>query len=288
MLIISIAVSIISSVFMLPYVFNLCSCRIVNNYRGEPVRNSMGICFVLDILFICSAILVYENFLGFKYYDKDIGVICIGTIAAAFGGIADDTSKDSVKGISGHIKALMEGKLTAGLLKAILGLLSSYIICLILGFTKYNLILNVLILSLCQNFINLLDTRPLRAIKSYMFFLLLSLPYGTYIYITVNLGILSMLPLYAVYERNEQCMMGDAGSNLLGIILGLSIISSRAISFRLVSLIFLCIVQLYAEKKSINSLLESNSILKYLDMLGRCKEFDKNKKRHCRGHINQE
>lgn len=249
----------------------------------------MGIFFVLDILLICSAILIFSNLSTSRYYyHKEIAAICVGILSAAFGGIVDDTSKDPVKGISGHITALFEGKLTAGMLKALLGLISSYLICLILGFEKYNLILNIFIFSLCQNFINLLDTRPLRAIKSYMLFLLPELLYIPYIYLCLNLGIFLMLPFYISYERNEQCMMGDTGSNVLGIILGLSVISSCPLSFRLAWLIFLCIVQLYAGKKSINKLIESSRILKYLDMLGRCKEFDKDKERYCKGYNNQE
>jgi UDP-N-acetylmuramyl pentapeptide phosphotransferase/UDP-N-acetylglucosamine-1-phosphate transferase len=76
--------------------------------------------------------------------------------------------------------------------------------------------------------------------------------------------------------------MGDTGSNTLGIILGLFMATSKYLLFKIMLLLFLIVVQLYAEFSSITRLIENSNLLNYLDMLGRDKNAsNKNKKGNC-------
>jgi UDP-N-acetylmuramyl pentapeptide phosphotransferase/UDP-N-acetylglucosamine-1-phosphate transferase len=148
--------------------------------------------------------------------------------------------------------------------------------------SKDYLLLSMALISMMQNFINLLDLRPLRAVKAYMGFSFIYLLFGQYlIYAGINSGILISLLFYSRYEASETCMMGDTGSNVLGVTLGILFASCDSIYLKTALLIFLISVQVYAEKKSISKLIERNRILCYIDMLGRPKEYDKNTEGDC-------
>lgn len=273
MLLATAVVSALSSRYILPRIIGFIANndKTVKNYRSKQVYNCGGLFLSFNLVIVCSFILCVNFFLFKTETDISILVLIIGTFSASLTGYIDDNSNDKVKGLSGHIKSLRNNILTSGIIKAFTGVLTSLIICFVCRYSGYNFLINFLIIPLSQNFINLLDLRPARAIKAYSAFSIMLLPFmfnnNIYLYALVSIAI--SLLFYMPHELNETLILGDTGSNLLGIILGIIIASINNLLPRIVLLIFFIIVQIYAERKSINLLIERHYVLKLIDMVGR-------------------
>jgi len=64
-------------------------------------------------------------------------------------------------------------------------------------------------------------------------------------------------------------MMGDAGSNVLGLLLGYLAAAFLPMTFRIGVLLFLIAIHLFTEKYSISSTIERVGVLRFFDQLGR-------------------
>ena len=64
-------------------------------------------------------------------------------------------------------------------------------------------------------------------------------------------------------------MMGDTGSNVLGISIGVLMALGYGIKVRLAWLVFLILMHLITEKFSLTKIIEKNRVLKFIDNLGR-------------------
>ncbi len=126
-------------------------------------------------------------------------------------------------------------------------------------------------MALFTNTLNLLDLRPGRCAKA---FLLL----GILIFISNIISIISIFPLgitltivivYISYDLKELCILGDTGSNILGITLGFYSALCYYASIKLIIIFALLIINIAAEKISITAIISKNRLLNYLDNLGR-------------------
>jgi hypothetical protein len=130
------------------------------NYRGNYIISSAGLFLSVNIILLCTASAAWSIISGGHYIiDKETTALIIGVYSSSFGGFIDDRANDSVKGITGHMKCLLKGKITSGSIKAAAGVSSSFIICLIFGYTGLNLLLSVALVFMMQNFINLMDLK---------------------------------------------------------------------------------------------------------------------------------
>src|SRR4029453_10710197 len=114
-----------------------------------------------------------------------------------------------------------------------------------------------LLVGLAANTLNHLDPRPGRALKAY---LLAEVP------LRAPLG---MAVLLLPYDLREMSMLGDAGSNALGAMLGLSSVSRFAGRGRWVAIGALAGLTVFGERRSLGSLIESTRGLREFDAFGR-------------------
>ena len=117
------------------------------------------------------------------------------------------------------------------------------------------------LVALAANVVNQLDTRPGRALKA---FLLGSLALGGR-----PRGALAVAVLLAPYDHREMTMLGDAGSNALGAVLGLESVRRLTGLRRTSAIAALAAVTLLGERRSLGDLLESTPGLRAFDALGR-------------------
>jgi UDP-GlcNAc:undecaprenyl-phosphate GlcNAc-1-phosphate transferase len=205
------------------------SGAVKENYLGREIPVSAGISFPLVTL---GAYLIY-GIAG--SYDWGFHIFLMGIMSISFLGFIDDMlGKRDVTGFKGHFKALFKGRLTTGGLKALAGGLIAFYLALnnpsaINNISVGEIILDTLIIALFTNLLNLLDLRPGRAIKGFLFFLLLIAILGL-----GDIDWLLLAPLlgavlyYLLIDLRAGAMMGDAGSNVLGLTLG-----------------YLCVISLY-------------------------------------------
>ncbi|MDI3310205.1 MAG: UDP-N-acetylmuramyl pentapeptide phosphotransferase, partial [Thermoanaerobacterium sp.] len=131
------------------------------NYKKILIPVCGGIAFVPTI-FITAII---SKFIGFS--DDMIQIFLVSIILMSYVGLIDDLLGDrSVTGLKGHIKSLLNMKLTTGGLKAVVGIIVSFYISINISNRLADIIVNTLLISLFTNFLNLLDLRPGRACKA--------------------------------------------------------------------------------------------------------------------------
>jgi UDP-N-acetylmuramyl pentapeptide phosphotransferase/UDP-N-acetylglucosamine-1-phosphate transferase len=238
---------------------------IKENYKGELIPNAMGIIYVLNVLIIALLLVMFTASNNYV----EIFVFILGILTMGFIGLLDDFIGDNfVKGFKGHIKMLLSLKLTTGGLKAVLGGIVSILISSLISIDFINFLINTLIISLFTNFINLMDLRPGRAIKVFMIFSLPSLFYVSRIYKIILVCFIGASLAYFPYDIKGRSMLGDIGSNCLGIILGI-IATSYTMYIKILLVVFLGLANLYSEKHSITKFIGKNKLLNFLDELGR-------------------
>jgi hypothetical protein len=165
--------------------------------------------------------------------------------AAAAAGLADDLWSGPERGFRAHLRA---GR-TTGVLK-----LTAIPLAGLLATRKVS---GALLVGLAANFLNQLDTRPGRALKAY---LVGAAAVGAPLKVAVLL-----LP----YDLRERTMLGDAGSNALGALLGLRSVSRLTGRGRWLAIGALAGLTILGERRSLGELIERTPVLSQLDRLGR-------------------
>lgn len=236
------------------------------NYKNEMIPIGAGLVFIPIVTFL--------SFISLLLMSKDqyisSMIFLVGTLAMGFVGFIDDMLGDrNVTGIKGHFREFFKGSLTTGTFKALYGGFTSLMISFILSSTVFDIFMNTIIISLFTNTINLLDLRPGRATKGYLMFSLILLVSPSIGNIRLLLyGLTGSVVAYIPYDLKAKSMMGDVGSNILGISLGIVCVTSSSY-IRIVFLIFLVLFHIYTEKYSLTDAIQGNKFLKYLDDIGR-------------------
>lgn len=235
------------------------------NYRGQDIPVSAGISFPFTVMVILFGYTVC------KWYDETYLLFMLGLTAIALLGFIDDMlgQRDTL-GFRGHFSALFKGRLTTGGLKALGGGFIALFIAVNVSSTWTDMILNTLLIAFFTNMLNLMDLRPGRAIKAYLVFLavLVVLSYGNVNWMIIT-PLLGAVLAYFPYDLKARAMMGDAGSNVLGLALGVLAAQSLSLTVRAGMLLFLIAVHVYAEKYSLTATIEKVGFLRMIDNMGR-------------------
>jgi glycosyltransferase involved in cell wall biosynthesis len=160
-------------------------------------------------------------------------------------GLADDLWSGPERGFRAHLRA----RRTTGVLK-------------LAGIPLYALartrsVSAALLVGLAANALNQVDTRPGRALKVY---LACAIPLRAPVRIAV---------LLAPYDLREMAMLGDAGSNALGALLGLHSVDRFTGRGRWLALGALAGLTAFGEHTSLGSIIERTPLLRRVDEWGR-------------------
>ena len=117
------------------------------------------------------------------------------------------------------------------------------------------------LVALCANVLNQLDTRPGRALKAFLL--------GSLLVRGAPRGAVAAAVLLAPYDHREMTMLGDAGSNALGAVLGLHSVRRLSGPRRIGAIGALLVLTVVADRRSLGELIESTPVLSSLDALGR-------------------
>lgn len=200
---------------------------------------------LLDAVLACGPLGVNHRGLRLPLVGWTVGLRHPAVAAVAALGLADDLWSGPERGFRGHLRS---GR-TTGVLKLV-GIP-------LVGLVATRKVSGALLVGLAANFVNQLDTRPGRALKAY---LLGALAVGA----PVGSAVL-LLP----YDLRERTMLGDAGSNALGAMLGLSSVSSLTGKSRWLAIGALAGLNILGERRSLGELIERAPGLSALDRLGR-------------------
>lgn len=264
----SLFISFILSIICLPFILNMLKDNgsVCLNYKNEEIPIGLGLVFVIVQVITCNIVAIYNH-----NVERYTMIYIISILFIGIAGLLDDLIGDkNVKGFKGHIKSLFKGKLTTGGLKAIIGFLSSVLVSIIISNNVYEFIINVFIISLFTNFINLFDLRPGRASKVFIILsIILLISSNNFNYSFIILSMYGILMRYMPVDLKSNAMMGDVGSNVLGMTLGVYCALSHNITSKLIYLCILVVLQVLSEFISFTKIIENNKILKYIDNIGR-------------------
>ena len=194
------------------------------NHRGEPVTLLEGPAVVAGALAgvlaqgIPAALAAASASPGAQSGRRAAALALGGAGAAAFGAYDDLAGSGDRRGFRGHLGALRHGEVTTGAVK-LGGIGATGIISAALaGGSPADVILNAGLVAGGANLLNLFDLRPGRAIK-------VAAASGVLLGAAGQVGVaaplgaaLALLP----EDLSERAMLGDAGANALGAMLGAS------------------------------------------------------------------
>jgi len=185
-------------------------------------------------------------------------------------GLADDTLAGASRGWRGHGAAVVRGGFNTGVLKAAgtLGLALAWSAGTQADTASFLLAAAVIVLA--TNVFNLLDLRPGRSVKA---FVLLgaaltvgALDTGPLLQVGIWAGPILVAGAFDVRERG---MLGDTGSNVVGVVAGLWLVLVLDTTGLAIALAVLVLITVYGELRSISALVERTPGLRHLDSLGR-------------------
>jgi hypothetical protein len=196
-------------------------------------------------------------------------------LGIAFLGFLDDSlgqgeAASTPRGWRGHARALREGRLSTGAIKALGALaLAAYVVSG-RGLESWRYLADVALLILATNLFNLLDLRPARAEKG-LLLLGAGLCLGAWTLEPLDLlGIFAGAILVgAWFTLRERAMLGDTGSNLIGAVGGVWLLTTLGGTGRLFALVAVLGLTIYGELRSISKTIDSVPPLRWLDSLGR-------------------
>jgi UDP-GlcNAc:undecaprenyl-phosphate/decaprenyl-phosphate GlcNAc-1-phosphate transferase len=237
------------------------------NHRGEPVTLAEGPALALGAITALS--------LSGRLSPRVRAALAVaGAGAAAFGGYDDLAGEGDRRGFRGHLGALAQGEVTTGAVKlggiGATGLAAATM----LGGSPADVAINAGLVAGGANLLNLFDLRPGRAIKVALAggSLLAAAPAGQ---APVREAVQAVAaPLGAAVallgeDLGERAMLGDAGANALGALLGVTASAGLPRAARVGLLAGIAALTAASERVSFTAVIERTPALRWLDMLGR-------------------
>jgi len=245
------------------------------NYRGSLLAFPLGAILVTAALVTLAPLAFLDDRADLDLLDPELRRWLPYLLGIAFLGFLDDAlGRGEVaatpRGWRGHWAALRSGSLSTGAIKAIGALaLAAYVVSG-RGLEDWRYIADVALLILATNLFNLLDLRPGRAEKG-LILLGVGLCLGGWTFEPLGLLGIFVGPVLvgAWLTLGEKAMLGDTGSNLIGAIAGIWLLTSLGGEARLVALALVLALTIYGELRSISKTIDSVPPLRWLDSLGR-------------------
>jgi UDP-GlcNAc:undecaprenyl-phosphate/decaprenyl-phosphate GlcNAc-1-phosphate transferase len=195
-------------------------------------------------------------------------LVAAGAGAAAFGGYDDLAGSGDRRGFRGHLGALARGEVTTGAVK-IGGIGAAGVVAAVLaGGSPADVVINAGLTAGGANLLNLFDLRQGRAIKVALAGAALLAGTGPAAAGAVAApagAALALLP----EDLGERAMLGDAGANALGAVLGAAAAAGLSRPARLAVLTGIMGLTAASEVISFTAVIQRTPALRWLDMLGR-------------------
>ncbi|HEV8682612.1 MAG TPA: hypothetical protein VGS09_07545 [Actinomycetota bacterium] len=237
------------------------------NYAGRPVPAVLGLALLPGILLAVSIA-------AWAGPARPAGAPEIAApfalAATGVAGLADDLSRGGPRGLRGHMASLLSGRPTTGIFKLAVGLTAGIVLAALLGGGVMRIVGAAVLIAACANVWNALDVVPGRALKWAVVPLGVALVIGwtgpSALFAGAALGAsMGVLP----FDLLERGMLGDAGSNPLGLLVGFVLAAVLPETGVVLAALAALLLQAAAETVTISRLVETTPPLRWLDRLGR-------------------
>ncbi len=257
-----------------------------HNYRDRPLPTGVGILVPLAVAAVVGLQAVITDLLSAFSVNRpwllDVvrsrgGVLAAICLAFSLLGLLDDLGGVGESGgFRGHFRALVQGRLTTGAVKAFGGpLVALALLGSGVGQGRFGLLREAAIVCLAANLVNLLDRAPGRATKFAAVGavgLVLGVGFGPAavgaVPVAAALGLLGP-------DLREECMLGDAGANAVGAGLGYGVVVSTGITTQWIVLGVLVLLNAGSELVSYSKVIDAVPPLRWFDRLGSLRAEDR-------------
>jgi UDP-GlcNAc:undecaprenyl-phosphate GlcNAc-1-phosphate transferase len=245
------------------------------NYAGRRLAYPLGAVLVAASLVALAPLAPLDDRADLDFLDAELRRWLAYVVGVAFLGLFDDAigrgeQVDSDRGWRGHARAVLSGRLSTGAIKAIGALALAAYATSGLGRESLDYVVDLALLLLATNMANLLDLRPGRVEKALLLVGAgICLGYWTLEPVWLLGLFLGPVAVGAWFTLRERAMLGDTGSNVIGALIGIWLVTTLSDPGRLIALGVLIALTIYGEFRSISSAIERVPPLRWLDSLGR-------------------
>jgi len=243
------------------------------NWRGRTVPTAAGLILALVALVIEAArgALAAVGAGTRGPIDASVMVVAVACAFAAIGAVDDVGGSPGTRGFRGHLGAVARGRFTTGLLKLVGGaVVAVAVVSRLPSRSPARLVADAALIALSANLGNLLDRAPGRVIKAAAaaFAILVAASRlrsgldSVAVVIGASLGLL-------LDDLHEHLMLGDAGANALGAVLGLGVVLGTAPPARTGVLVAVAMLNVAGEMLSFSRVIDAVPPLRALDRAGR-------------------
>jgi hypothetical protein len=246
------------------------------NYRGALLPVVLGL-VVISAAALAILVVALERAArsGRTVITHRVALVGLAVAIVFTAGLVDDLTHGGPRGLRGHVAALRDGRVTSGMLKVVAALAGGVIVVLALPHrSAWEQVLGVVVMAGAANLWNGLDVAPGRAAKAFL---------------VAGAGVLvagpawaGAVPLLAVYgaeipsawlDLREHAMLGDAGANALGAVVGAglyTILPGWGLGLAAAGAVGLNVL---AETITLSRAIDSVPPIRWLDRAGRPKNF---------------
>jgi UDP-N-acetylmuramyl pentapeptide phosphotransferase/UDP-N-acetylglucosamine-1-phosphate transferase len=222
------------------------------NHRGHGIPTAMGVLAVFAVVVIEGGRSLFGA-LGVGDAGTDLARVLVVTAVVGYGllGLFDDlVGTQDDHGFRGHIGALVQGRVTTGLVKIVGGVAIAFVLVNANRGVQSGarVIADALLVALAANLANLFDRAPGRAIKVS---LIAWIPIAL---IARNDAVgVAIAPVLGAFtgllgdDLREHLMLGDTGANAIGAVLGLAVVLECGTTTRTAVLVVLALFTIASE-----------------------------------------
>jgi UDP-N-acetylmuramyl pentapeptide phosphotransferase/UDP-N-acetylglucosamine-1-phosphate transferase len=243
------------------------------NHRGHHLPTAVGLVLVAGVVAVDGGrTLLGVLGLGDAGTAPARTLILMAVVAFGFLGLLDDLLGDAHdRGLRGHLRAAMRGRVTTGFIKLGGGVAVALVLAgQIDGDQPGRVLLDGALIALAANIGNLLDRAPGRTIKwALLGYVPLAVAAGTAatgVALAVVAGSAAAL-LWG--DLRERFMLGDTGANALGAALGVATVLEAGRPVRTSIVLALLALTLLSEVVSFSRIISAVPPLRRFDLLGR-------------------
>ncbi|MCB0972571.1 MAG: hypothetical protein KDA97_13780 [Acidimicrobiales bacterium] len=246
------------------------------NYRDHELATAAGLLLVVAVIAVDGLRTVIEVLGASDGVTARDRLIVLAAVVSfgALGFVDDVLGDDREKGLRGHVRAALGGRVTTGFIKLAGGASVALVLAgAVLGDQPARIVIDASLIALAANMGNLFDRAPGRTIKvGVLAWIPVAVVAGTSatgLAVAVVVGAAIGL---APSDLRERSMLGDTGANALGAALGVAVVLTAGPGARSVVAAVLLALTLLSEVVSFSAVIAKTPPLRAVDRLGRRRE----------------
>jgi len=240
-----------------------------HNNRGEPLPLSLGPAVTAGLVVVDLAslpLVLYRVATTGHGVPQGAWALDAAILLVFAAGTYDDRRPGRTRGVAAQLRPLLRGSVTPGAVKLGALLAAAATWGLVTGSSPFRLALAIPVIAGVANAWNLLDVTPGRACK---YGLLAAVPLFVYRPTRLAARLGSVVAVALVPDVRERAMLGDAGANVIGFVMGGELFDRLGNRGLVGALAALVLIHVLSETVTLSRIIRAIPPLRWFDDLGR-------------------